>query len=1083
MEGWRHFSDYLDEMETKINALASFNYSVEYDTTANPDKVTFTQSGGSAGAPVFESLSMAYALGYASKNQASFGSHVGGISPLACVPIDGFFFQDRRPAREYDLAERRFGRNTNVAWGSGELATLVITLEWSKLYRIMDGPLRSGKIRIGGLSSDYTDCFVYSVSSPEVHGSAETAGTVELEVYIPEDQTHTIGSTASFTDPWALVERGYVPSYFMKIEGLPFLFCETKASTIGVTHPTHSEAQSLIIDDSSAFREKINREGGIVEGSPLTIGIKDSSSGVGDVHGIFGSPSGRAVLDGTVYEYDFGGGASATQAVNVENIVTATGTTSTDGFASSGFCYLGKECIQYTAKSSTSLTCNFQTRGTWGSTYRHGSHVGPSTHKILSDRPVVWHGRIVELWVCFVDPIAGLPSMTAWEETGNQLMVGLFEVRGTPGFDRGLWSLELRPLSDRLKRKPESALQGALKPYAGITKNPQDLWVAFNGVMEFHSQKYTAPTLYWILEHTRSASEYGAYMSLQQGIQTWLDGVERGLNYDQVSGSVFGSSDPADRKVELTLGKISVESGGVSFSFSVNKLNSYTNNLVCRGQVSGSVPFVPQSWDVLYTTAATNFPYEVTMQAPLTGQGSEALVVSLSKYEGIDSSDWPSADLNVGPAYASINGKEVISYTKVFTNSLIPTLGAKQIALGGVSRNVFGDSPVDAFAGGNISAGNAILDKPIHEIMNSFVESSGLKTASGSTVADDGPRGAFDEMDTIGSGYGLDDAYWDEAQHPIDPGFYSNHIVTPGGASLQKLVGGYLYANNLAIGPKRSGNRIKLGTISTLPFSPFYDATLRDSDLLLKKQAATVRKFSPKPNSVKLSRSFGGGKDTITVNEMDDIMARGLQSSNVSLPGLAETDFFAFGSAVGRGLVTQHESASVYSFKVRPTQDWRVGMSLDVSVTYPGIYDMANNALGLVGKGRILEVSRNLRTGEIVLVVMMGVGSAPLCYSATVTGVAGNVYTLDVFETEGGDPLFDRTEYVRVYNPGKSTEIDESRSITAVDPSAKTLTLSGSLGFTPVNGYTQVTFLHQQDSNITTRQQEFCHFNDGTRWI
>ena len=1085
LEGWRHFSDYLVELETAIKAISAFNYEVAYDSATNPDRVEIIQDGGSAAALTFETLSLAYALGFSQKASSTPGDHVGSLAPLAAVPIGGHFFKDRRPARTYDLAERRFGRNTNVAWGSGELATLVMTLEWDKLYRIMDGPCRSGKIRVGGLTSDYTDVFVASVRAATREGSTETVGRVEMDVYIPEDQSHTVGSTASFTDPWTLVERGYTPSYFLKIEGLPFLFCETKASTLGISHSTHTEAQSLIIDDSSAFREKINREQGIVDGGAVKVGFKDSTKGALDVHGIFGSPEGRAVLDGTINEYDFGGGASATQAVNVENITTSGGDAPTAGFGSSGFCYLGKECLQFSAKGSTSLTCNFQTRGAWGSTYRHGDHTGPTTHRILSSRPIVWHGRIAELWVCFVDPIAGLPSMSAWEEEGNQLMVGLFEVRGTPGFDRGLWTLELRPLTDRLKRKPISTY-GQLQPYAGVTKTPSDLWVTFDGFATFEA--WNVSTGNWQNHFTLQTSTYTLpYMSLVEGLTKWIAGVEQTLNTDTLGGTLYDGTGGNTKKLEVTLGKITLGSGGMSFEYTVDRVSSYSSigTRISRG--FSDLAFLPSHWEIEFTTAASNFPYTYSFQTTLDGLYSPAVVVAMSSFEGIDATDWPAPSAtDPGPFYASIDGKETISYNKVYTSTTDSAFGTKLVALGGVKRGVLGGDRVDLFAGGTVSAGNTIFPRPIHDIMSTMVESSGLKAASGSAVSDDGPRGSFDEMDTIGAGYGIDDQYWDGTQHPLDPGFNSSHMVVHDGPSLVSLVGGYMYANNLAIGPKRSGNRIKLGTISTLPFAPAYDATLRDSDLLLKKNVASVRQFSPRPNSVKLARSvqgFNGGKDTVQINELDDIVARGRQASNVSLPGLAESDFFAFSSAVGRGMVTQHESASVYAFKVRPTQDWRVGMSLDISVTYPGIFDMSNNQAGLVGKGRVLELSRNLRTGEVDLVVMMGVGSAPLSYSATVTGIAGNVYTLDVFETEDGDPLFDRLEYVRVHNPGKSNDIDESLTITAVDSAAKTITLSGSLGFTAVTNYTQITFLHQEDGNISTRQQEFCHFNDGTRWM
>ena len=166
---------------------------------------------------------------------------------------------------------------------------------------------------------------------------------------------------------------------------------------------------------------------------------------------------------------------------------------------------------------------------------------------------------------------------------------------------------------------------------------------------------------------------------------------------------------------------------------------------------------------------------------------------------------------------------------------------------------------------------------------------------------------------------------------------------------------------------------------------------------------------------------------------------------------------------------------------MKPSRDWLPGQLIRVNVTNPAIYDWKGAGRGLNDLARIMEVSRDLSSGECEITIVSGatVYFPTLCPATLVTAAttSGGNSVLTVQDVT----FFEASDVARVYNPGMG--IAEEKVILSINTSTNQITLNGLLSFSPTNNFTTVSYPKDDNASITAKQESHCHVEDGGSWI
>jgi hypothetical protein len=223
------------------------------------------------------------------------------------------------------------------------------------------------------------------------------------------------------------------------------------------------------------------------------------------------------------------------------------------------------------------------------------------------------------------------------------------------------------------------------------------------------------------------------------------------------------------------------------------------------------------------------------------------------------------------------------------------------------------------------------------------------------------------------------------------------------------------------------------------------------------------------------------GKSQYTYRIIEDMLSRGTVSQSVKLYGMQESVFFNFAKSLAASMVNSAGAETAYKLKVKPSRDWLPGQLIRVNVSNPSIYYWKGASRGLNDLARIMEVSRDLSSGECEITIVSGatVYFPTLCPAVLVTG----------YTTSGGNGIltvsdsswFEASDVARVYNPGMG--IEQEAVILSVNSGTNQITLNGLLGFAPTNGFTTVSYPKDDNASITAKQLSHCHVEDGGSWL
>jgi len=1079
IEGWLPFKEYL----AALSAELPNSWTVAYDETA--DRVKFTPGTGSL-ALILESDSMALTLGASSTTVASMTTETSlANAPRGLTPIDHLHIADPVSGNKPNLRVFRHGRAHSVAYGSAKNYRVNVRFDPDDFERLQEGPCGVGKVRIG----DYTASTVYGPSN--VGGyldgyilrqrdltlenmEVNIGGASRFVIVAPNDAHNTAADpTHEF---WGHIDRGYSLNYFATIEGVPFRFVEKE---VGFASGDYTDSPSLIIDTSQKVQHKVDRIKGLAAASGVTLGILDPENELR----IFERASVQIPIDSDVAYND--------TTINLSSDST--------NFGTSGTVYLGKEALEFTGNTGPSGSPANQLTGItrpFGEAYDYNNKTGQK-FRTVTNRKRVWDGCEVNLRAMLLDPYGNAVGTSYADDYQRKVFSG--EVAGIPGYDAGVWILQTKDLIRRLTRKIGQGASGKTQPTAqqaqiGITglglNDFSSVWVKTQTsdrlelVIDAQDVSGSLSTALSTTSLTIDLTGMGlpTYHTIGEAFQKLFDTILAVAmpNSDLLSDQIaivhnvdqYGTDDLGNIRVAYTIAT------QVGFFYSILSIR--------LGPVAQPTAFTTPMWFTesvtLWDSPTQSTSLEQTIFVSPGLRGTDANLVVLKQP--------PNTSAVLGSfeneGFAVLEGdnarNELIRYDGADTTS-IPS----HVILGNVQRNLLGQS-VNIFKGKReirqayrTNDDQSAFDESIGSLAAQVLESSG----------NTGERGTFDRLPR-GFGYALkaSEHVYDDGATLQDPsktitGAFSEEmdLILTGGLSFAEYFGGLAAAAQKSFAWVRSGTGLRIGVVNTTTSGNEEEYTITDADLLAGN-SATIQRVSSGPNEVIVTQAESPlfqAKNQYTYRIIEDMLSRGTVTEKANLYGMKEAVFYDKAESLAVALVNHGSSEVAYRLRVKPSRDWMAGQLVRVESTHPALYDWKNNTDGLSDVARIVEVSRDLSSGECEIVILAGAVQyyPALCKAALVT--AYNNSGSDGILTLSDASILEASDVVRVYNPG--TTIAEEKRVLSVDLSTNEVTIAGLLAFIPTANYTTASYPLDTNANISPRQENHAHVNDGGSYL
>ena len=1022
------------------------------------------------------SQSLADAFGFSSTDTAFSSSTIlGDKAPAAICPILGAHYSNPIPGKKPNLRTFRHGRAQSVSWGSGTRYGVNISASYENADRILSGPLSTGKLRIGEWNatsvysgsnlSGYLDAFVTNQPTIEVQ-QGDVENNLELSLVVNAPYTAHDKTEQPKDEFWGQIERGYSLNYYALVEGLPFRFVEKDT---GIADSDRTVSETLIIDDSQASTQKVDRYRAISGASGATLGILDPLNELG----IFDLPTFEVQIASEV-NY---------------NSTTVTLAASSDALPSSGFVFLGTECLKYTGNTGSSGSPANQLTGItrpFGPGYLYGDNT-VQKFKTVTNKKKAWSGSVVRLFAQLVDPF-GRAVDTTWEGTYSR-QVGCYQIKGLPGYDQGLWVLDCEDLIRRLNRPVVAPPTAQISPF-----DFQDLYDSLQGQGNEASQVIvdnkgaTFEAVLGFVSDTgvdsggtfqidmNAPGSPPRYSSYAESLQYALNVMNGKLIPDLGSFTVQGSAHMA-----VQLENFKIEDDGTVVAQVRTAYGLFSGS---APELTGQVIFRPlpnqvaPSWLPTSTVVAQ---FEIGLDETIidvvtgfNGQTQDFVVIDQPANNPQALGTFPSSGLALLGSESNEDG-QLIKYEER------TSLGSRTL-LRKITR-LEGNPQSTIRKGGEVSAAE-LVEGNAGVVIATILESSGFLGGA--------KRGTYDTLGS-GFGYGLDSSLFvnDSTTFPdVETSVLGAPAAIPGlrlaltqGHSLNKIFSGILSSFGTALAWVRSGIYLKIGGVGTTTTGGPQSFTITDSDLIAGR-AGKIREIASNPNLVKVKQSssmLGKGGASYTYRIIEDIQARGVKELSIDLFGLDASNFFSIAEQAAARAADGSFAQIAYELTVTGDRDYLAGQLVKLDLSYPGLWDFQNQTTGLTGTGRILEVSRNLTTNKVRLVVLVN-GPAkflPLCPVAFVTGYnpAGPTITVtDASIFESGDPI--RIEIPGVNNGSGHSTFQETTidSISGTD-----ITLDAALTFSPTS-YTVATYVQDDNAAINTKQTDHTHIGDGSRY-
>jgi hypothetical protein len=989
LSGGMNLTDAMADLETQLNASGTLADS--YAVTVDPVAETVTVSSSGTFRIQFRE-SLWQLVGFAEAATGFASSHSSVTSPLGLLAVAGVTYTPPRVMETVDHRDYRYGRGASFAYWQGETVTLQVYAETTRIDALLAGPMFSGAITVTpdsteatGFSSDQTNGVMHlcprGISNVETFGVGDSHRRVTLDC-VRMQSVPTVPASG-FARLASGLPYGWRMMYAAKVEGIEYLF--TEADT-GASAPTgYTVDPSLVIDGSSQVGSRVSRERGVGVGFDLIFRLTRTSVVVG-------------LMQRPTFLCRLTAGAAGT-----DTTITVDDTTGLTGTPPGVSLYMGVENIGACYAASGTSIAGLD-RGTPNAEWpAYDVDVSSAVGTWVTDRPMFWRGRRVELYAVPVDPFGAVHGANVLSDA-TMVWRGRVSSDVRPDHDgfvfaaqsedrrlerdlatgqsaRGILALGddrlvdvdpevvlslfyfntfdvITPGGDSTELTPFAGLSGQLylSEVRQIIADSVNAW--------FASQSYTyIKEAQWIeTTDTKSYGGFGRYWQFAVQCSNAFGNPDYFTRLEVTK--VAGKMDYTNHKFNFG-GKPATTGPDAGFlapeypDFGLRGLNSF------------------RTWT--YNVNLDGFSVEMDSADPSSLPTSGAILVSIGDEEAF----YRYTDRTVSGSRAVLkidpnSGPPLSTLAEIDTvEKLSEDFGVKFL---------FDDEGLAA------------------DVMRRMLLSSGR-----------GDNDATYDVNSLGYGYdvrAVDTASFDEALDGawrLMEGDFRLHTDV----SFSSVFGGLLGLSGRCVVPRESadGSDIELACVrTTLYDTAEYTVSITDEHVVAGTTGQEPVRFVDRdtmPNAVRVDGEHAGNTFNVIVNDVQAQVAEGQTSLDIKTRGFRRTlmagSYGSPGPVVtwARSMFADRFGAIPYEIDVVPWLPVQVGDAVHLDLSHYALWDRATGAQGYTGVGRV--VGRRVDLGSCVqtlTVYIQGSYSAgSLCPSAEVlsfTGTAAAPVTINV---------------------------------------------------------------------------------------
>lgn len=856
-------------------------------------------------------------------------------------------------------------------------------------------------------------------------------------------------------DVWAPLEFGWSHVYWLTIEGVEYAWTQTAT---GKTPPSGlTESAQLVVADSAKIGAVVNRERGVGAGFPLSFRLLDSV----EVAALMARPTAQTHLT-----------AAATAAGGTLTVAD------TSAFASSGRVYIGKERIDYSAKTATTFTVASGGRGVAGYAYPHDSR----STSVVTDKPRYWRGRFVTLYAAPIDPTGYVTGATL-DADAVVVWRGYLEAEPERAAEGDGFSFRALPLDRMFERPLAGKLTGKVQDVETrfeIASTQCALNITFGdaagATLATFAIKWDAmPSasvgdLVPVSEFNASAiSEFNAAITTY-GAGAWINSMEiRQATYTP-SDPTFGAFNKGDWVPYLRLAASAAKwikwsavwCGNIAQAPNALKPN---DTVAVGGAIANNQPMginVAYSWS----------PYSLTDGYMQSGGGAKpGLPMIAVSFDGGD------------PGALPDHGEIEIAGERWFYGGTGSTPTAGTVTLTGLK-------PKGATAG--------LQTLPGADVSLTMGDEGALKDLALRMLHSSGESGLRDATyDTLPGriGYGLPSAMVDQGSFDdvLGDGWLESLTLraVADDEGLGGVLGGVLGLARLAVSVTDDGvSDAAVAMLHTSAAAGGYAARLTDAEILSHPRASISVKPIDHPNTIEVAIGDGA----LSLSDGDRVAFEGAQSVEYELPTEDRNVAAPVAAGLALGQIVGDQHAAIMTVDVVPWLRVRIGDAVDVNITHPSVWDWRRSVVGYQGRARCVGRQMDLRrfVQRIDLLIYGQSAGTAICPAAPVTtwaGTAAAPTTIDVpvgFVTEFDRALTANAANLRLlhYRPGAAAEgVAEGYTISsaAVVSGVCRLTVASVIGGAVLSVESYLTFA--ETASAGAYEQTFAHSGDGSVWL
>jgi hypothetical protein len=810
------------------------------------------------------------------------------------------------------------------------------------------------------------------------------------------------------------LERGYQRGFSVWIEGIPFAFVERHQRAVETDLAVSAPAQraiseGLVLSSDSEVSTDLDRQTGVARGRALDIRL-DLDGISAAAKDMFRIASIRAPLDGDVTNP-----AATTIAMLQTSLLGTTG---------SG--WIGREHVTWTGKTSGSITG--VTRGVAGLPHWHTSN-SASGYGFLTDRPVSWRGRFVEVWEHLLSPDGRMLEGTLGGGTySGVLWRGFLDAQ--PEVKGRMVTLRALPIERIMQRQLGASTEGRIlsRPFARRSTGFRPVTVLVTPADKLIVTRLsTGETVQVPFDLSGPTDVYQWAAKAMQDAQT-----------------AFPSLATLSVQVQPTLG-----SDGLPQQY----LHVWTDN---DFRVGASAWFLGEMASPFLTHP--DIPH-FGFVAPIITRDTVPLWVFVDV--GLDVAGrpeaWPAA--GYGLIDVGSDGGECVAWDAIDTTLIgegIVGVRITQRGLAGTRRaDIFGagEDPTIAVLAGHIGT--------LEECLRTLLTSSGT-----------GARGPFDTLPP-GYGYGLPDEWLDFGEYPLS--FDVCEALGEGESTAEQIIGGWIAARQRCIAQVRVGAGVVLRAVGTGVIDQAGLPELDAGDIVLG--SAQAQGIVPTPNAVVFQRATFGDEVSIRVRDVPRVQAEGEQAWEFATPNIDQRTALS----LGLNLMRLSDGQLAASCSVRPSFQPEVGDTARVVAEHPEFFDWRLGETGTDMLGRIVGWSDSLWSGETSRTLLLPAGaiaSVALCPSAPVTArPSATEATIPAARAAG----FQAGYVVAAYMPGDESTLKVDRIIASLTPSGSNVIVEFTAALNATD-YPAGSWLTYGEAGFDPEQDRHAYYL-GARWL